>query len=210
MNTSAKISTVLSSAPSACFTSHRTDGNLPDAALLAYSQVMRSIARAFAMALLFSGAAGCMGKNLREPGESLGFYSVAGTLHENSCGDAPTPWNFRVELRKEKAPEARLFWSQGDIPVGAALGADGKAAFTTESQHIVRAATQKDPGCAVTRKDSVALTLDPSNQKFTGTLRYGFTIEDGSTCGDLSAAGITQAPCSVNYDIQGTATGETK
>lgn len=153
---------------------------------------------------------GCMGKNLREPGETLGFYSVAGTLHGNTCGEAPTPWSFRVELRKEGVPTSRLFWSQGDIPVGAPLGADGKAQFTTESQHIVRAATQKDPGCAVLRKDAVALTLDPASTTFKGTLTYSFTIEDGSTCGDLSAAGITQAPCSVSYDIEGTATGETK
>ena len=171
---------------------------------------MRFFPLVLALGMAAGGVFGCMGKNIREPGESLGFYSVAGTLKGNSCGDAPTPWNFRVELRKESTPATRLFWSQGDIPVGAALSSDGKASFATESQHMIRVATSKDPGCVVTRKDSVALTLDATNQKFTGTLTYAYVIEDGSSCGDLTAAGIAQAPCSVNYDILGTATGETK
>lgn len=172
----------------------------------------RSLAGALSSlaAVFVLGTPACMGKNLREPGESLGFFAVAGTLTTNSCGDAPTPWNFRVELRKETSPTTRLFWSQGDVPVGADLSAEGKASFTTENPHIVRAATSKDPGCVVTRKDTVTLTLDAASQKFVGTLSYAFAIDDASTCGDLSAAGITQAPCSVNYDIQGTATGETK
>lgn len=96
------------------------------------------------------------------------------------------------------------------MPVGAELGPDGKASFSTTTQHIVRAATSKDPGCAISRKDAVTMTLDTAQTKFTGTLTYSYAIEEGSTCGDLTAAGITQAPCAVSYDIQGTATGERK
>ncbi len=148
--------------------------------------------------------AACSGKDIRRPGESLGFYAVTGTLQSNSCGEAPSPWAFRVELRKETTPSAKLYWSQGDMPISSALAADGKASFVAESSHVIRAATAKVAGCTVYRKDTVDLVLDATQTKFTGTLSYAYAAGDGSECEDLSAAGITTLPCSVAYALEAT------
>ncbi len=134
----------------------------------------------------------------------MGFYAVTGTLQNNSCGDAPSPWAFRVELRKETTPSAKLYWSQGDMPVSSPLAADGKASFVAESSHVVRAATAKVAGCTVYRKDTVDLVLDPTQTKFAGSLSYTFAAGDGSECEDLSAAGIDSLPCSVSYTLDAT------
>jgi hypothetical protein len=149
--------------------------------------------------------AACSGKDIRRPGESLGFYAVSGTLQANSCGDAPSPWTFRVELRKETTPTPKLYWAQGDLPISSPLGTDGKASFAAESVHVIRAATAKVAGCTVIRKDTVTLTLDPTGSKFTGALGYAFSPGEGSECEDLSAAGISALPCSVGYALEGTA-----
>jgi hypothetical protein len=155
----------------------------------------------FAPVLLVLSA--CIGKDLKRPGASLGFYNVTGTLTEDSCGDAPSPWPFRVELRKVEGPSPRLYWAQGDVPIGADLGADGKASFSAESSMVVRAPEAKKSGCTVLRADAVALALAPGQEAFAGNLSYAFSAEQGSVCDNVQKAGITRVPCVVRYTLVG-------
>jgi hypothetical protein len=146
---------------------------------------------------------GCAGKDIRKPGESLGFYAVSGALKANTCGDVPSPWDFRIELRKEAAA-ARLYWAQGDLPISAALSLSREATFNAESSLVVRAATAKRAGCTLTRKDTVQVKLSEDETQFTGSLRYDFYAEPGSACDNVSSAGISGVPCGTQYDLQAT------
>jgi hypothetical protein len=145
----------------------------------------------------------CIGKDLKRPGDSLGFYAVNGTLTEDSCGDAPSPWSFRVELRKVDKPTPRLYWAQGDIPIGADLNADGKANFSAETSMVVRAPEAKKAGCTVLRADAVSLALAPDRTTFGGNLSYTFSAEQGSVCDNVQKAGISRVPCVVRYTLSG-------
>jgi hypothetical protein len=147
----------------------------------------------------------CIGKDLRTPGESLGFYNVVGTLEANTCGEAPSPWTFRVELRREAT---RLYWAQGDMPIGAPLAGDGSAKFRAESRMSVSAPTKKSAGCTVVRQDTVDMQLKSTataDDSFVGTLVYEFAPEQGTECPNPNPAGVEVVPCTVRYALAGQA-----
>jgi hypothetical protein len=145
----------------------------------------------------------CIGKDIKRPGESLGFFQVSGALREDTCGEAPSPWNFRVELRQDNAKTPRLYWAQGEVPIGADLTADGKAQFTAESSMVVSEKDAKKAGCIVVRSDAVNLALSADRTRFTGDLSYTYAAEPGSVCGNVTKAGIARVPCVTRYDLEG-------
>jgi hypothetical protein len=151
----------------------------------------------------------CIGKDIRKPGESLGFFDVVGTLGANTCGEAPSPWTFRVELRKESVPSSRIHWAQGDLPVSATLASDGSATFQSGSSLVISPPSKKSAGCTVVRSDTVALKLAPNDLSFDGTLSYAFAADEGSECTNVSPAGIENTPCNITYTLRGVSQGPT-
>jgi len=162
---------------------------------------------------LLALALACSGKDPYKPGEAVGTFHVTSKLTKTSCGTVPDPWEFDVRLRHEGTT---LYWVQGGAPIQGPVDTQLRAQLKSETTQVLRQADPrlKTPSCAVTRLDTLDVTLTPSGsiagaQKFTGTLAYRFQPTSESDCGDqlLTTGGDYEAlPCDVAYTVEGVLT----
>lgn len=159
-----------------------------------------------ASALVALAVAACTGTDRTRPGTSVGTFSVTATLEEDGCGDAPDPWAFPIELRRDRTS---LFWVQGGVPIEGRLDANRSASLTSSTQVEARAADRRAGvgACVLTREDSVVVTLgEEPVERFTGSLSYRFLAEDGSDClGVIGQApgAPRKVPCTIRYQLLG-------
>jgi hypothetical protein len=162
----------------------------------------------FAFGFVASAAGASCGTNL--PGTTLGTYKVTAELAANTCGaglGAPDPWQFDVEL-SETASTA--YWSWMDASPLLSGARSGPADATLIGYQIANVdATDATMGpCDLQRNDEVEIMLGAGTppSSFQGTIRYGFSAQEGAACADqLSVSGgtYTALPCSVGYSMTG-------
>lgn len=159
-----------------------------------------------ACALVASVVAACTGTDRTRPGTAVGTFTVTAALEEDDCGDAPDPWSFAIELRRDRSS---LYWVQGGVPIEGSLDANRSATLASTTQVEARAADRKAgvEACVLVREDSMVVTLgtDPVD-RFTGSLTYRFRAEEGSDC--LGVVGQApgaprRVPCTVRYRLDG-------
>jgi hypothetical protein len=156
----------------------------------------------------------CTGKDITNPGESLGTFAVDAHRLTATCGEAqtpPDPWRFEVKLSQEGRT---LFWVQNRVPVSGTLDGTNHAQMKTSDTRVLREPTKTQPECVVRRDDQLDAQLDATSseatatkldvKRFSGTLRYLFTPETGSDCLDqISPATFETLPCEVSFQLDG-------
>ena len=173
--------------------------------------------RALVLAASVALISACTGKDPTRPGESIGIFTVTGTLTSTTCGATPNPWTFTVHLRHDGTT---LYWVQGELPISAPVNSAAYAALTASTSDTVRDATSTLAACNMERDDAVDVTLAPLGYgatdlspatSFTGTLTYHFSVVSGADCSDqLAAVGGDYAalPCDIAYTLSATKTGD--
>ncbi len=178
-------------------------------------------------ALLVYTACGSAPKDT-QPGAPVGVYALSADADMSStCTEllnaTPRPWNFEVTLRREGT---KGYWFSGADPIEGSIDAAGKLAFKQTIRVPIRPASKAyELGpCTILRTDdfSGALAGAPSTAtgvaSFTGTLRYSYTIEQGSDCRDVVGAVdadtpkplFATLPCDARFAVTATKTGDPK
>jgi hypothetical protein len=154
----------------------------------------------------------CTGKDITNPGESLGTFAVDAHRLTATCGEAqtpPDPWRFDVKLSQEGRT---LYWVQNRVPVSGTLDGANHAQMKTSDTRVLREPTKTQAECVVRRDDQLDAQLDAKSavatkldvKRFSGTLRYLFTPETGSDCLDqISAATFDTLPCEMSFQLDG-------
>jgi hypothetical protein len=164
-------------------------------------------------ALLALSAPGCTGKDPYAPGEPLGTFKVTGTLVSSTCGATPNPWLFDVKLRHQAT--TTLYWVQGDAPISGMIDPLARSIMKASDTRTVREADAKKKlaACNMVREDTVDLVLSPvvtpvtdvkPATTFKGTLKYRFSVTEGSQCEDQlteSGGDFATLPCEVSYEL---------
>jgi hypothetical protein len=174
----------------------------------------RLVRTALSLLLAACSLSACTGQSLREPGVAVGEFDVSAILKSATCTEAPATWTFKARLRK--SGEA-YYWDQGTLPVRstpAPVSPSRKVAipseryaFTASSLLVGRPSSPKDPGCEVTRKDELLLSLvkdvDENVVSFDGSLAYGFSPVAGTVCEDADVVnfGVGSVPCQAEYEL---------
>ncbi len=153
-----------------------------------------------ALALAALGSGSCTVQ-----GTALGTYGVTGTLDEDTCGGAPSPWTFEVMLTRDGAT---LYWNWLDASplLSGPLTGDGNATLTAYEVDNVDATDAGMGPCDLQRNDDIEVSLGtaPTPASFSGTLSYSFRSQEGANCSDQltsSGGGYRSLPCTIGYTI---------
>lgn len=151
-------------------------------------------------------------ENPREPGEVLGFFSVEGTLADDSCGaeslSAPEKWSFDVKLSRDGST---LYWLNGREAIVGDIDAADRFGFETQVDVTVAAKRGAFKGCVMQRRDTAAGALRDGLSSFTGKLTYAYAEKSGSDCSEFEtgADGMPAAlPCELSYALEGARVSE--
>jgi len=149
----------------------------------------------------------CAGnRDLREPGEKLGTFTVTGKLVGTSCGKADPTFRYDVRLSREGD---RLYWVQGTVPVSGTIDAAStvRLVASTEARVVAPDEATGSPGCTMARVDTLAATLSGAPVTgFSGVIVYRFDVKSGDCASELAAAGgdYTSLPCTMTYEVEAT------
>lgn len=143
----------------------------------------------------------------RQLGDDLGGFQVRASEAANGCGAGAlgsTPsFDFEIDLARE---QRELFWGrQGSAQLDAALRFELADSVLVE----LVPARGRQPGCSIGRADRIAGTLTSNASGeivgFTARLEHAFAIPTGEQCSldDRLAAGLSQLPCVIAYDLNG-------
>lgn len=142
----------------------------------------------------------------RSLGTDLGTFSVAAAEADNDCGagalGSRPRLSFDVELMRA---DTELFWdgSPGD------LDADLGFLVSASTRFELRPADRADPGCTITRTDTIAgaLLADAGGIiiAFDADMSFAFQTEPDAACTprELDEADLHRVPCSMSYALDG-------
>jgi hypothetical protein len=174
----------------------------------------RGLARAgYARLLTALGCAVLVAACSAEPGRGralgadLGTFGVEASQSESDCGPgalgAMREVSFDVELARA---DTELFW---DGRVGGHIGTDLAFDVAASARFQLRPAAAADPGCAVTREDSISgvLAADATGAitAFTAEMLFELAAEPDAACTarELAEADLPNLPCSMLYALEG-------
>ena len=148
------------------------------------------------------------------PGQSLGTFSVVGTLGTNTCGAGlglTNPWDFQIEMSENGAT---LYFAKTDGSGQVSGPISGNSAvlmWTTTVNDDAADAGASPCDLTLTATFNFDLNSATSPTAFTGSVLYGYSVAtgDGSTvdCTDqLASSGGAYAtlPCNATYSLSGT------
>jgi hypothetical protein len=142
---------------------------------------------------------------------AIGRFQINASRSE-SCGDAGVLGStaqraFVVHLRRSS--ESTLQWNENGAITYLGLEGDG-VTFLGESTRRVdmRAGAEGFPPCTIERHDELGGVLEGPAvgpvTGFKGSMRFGYTPVDGSSCDDLTVGpeAIAEAlPCAIGYEL---------
>lgn len=144
----------------------------------------------------------------KSPGEVLGFFSVDGTLQDDSCGaqslNAPENWSFDVKLSREGST---LYWLNGREGIVGDIDDGGAFSFETHVDTKLAERRGAAKGCTIVRRDLASGSLKGSALR--GELTYAYSQTSDSDCSehvtgtDGTPFGL---PCSLTYSLTGAKT----
>jgi hypothetical protein len=145
----------------------------------------------------------------RAPGEVLGFYAVAGSLSDDSCGaetlGAPSDWSFEVKLSRDGST---LYWLNGREGIVGDIDETGGFSFETRIDVRLGETRGSVKGCIIERRDAAKGALTKSEDALTLELGYAYSAKPGSNCEDFVGVGAPTPnplplPCSMTYSLTG-------
>jgi len=189
----------------------------------------RALALTASIATLCVGCSDVFGnKDPHAPGDPVGLYKITADVDASStCAEAaaaaPRPWIFEVTLRRDKS---NGYWVASDEPIVGTIDDKGAIAFHSVTRVTVHGPDKvKQVGtCIIDRTDDFTGTLagEPSTsdgvKSFSGTLRYGYTVEPGSDCSDVvgpvtedrKSPIFSTMPCDVRFKVNAARIGDAK
>jgi hypothetical protein len=142
----------------------------------------------------------------KAPGEVLGFFSVDGTLQDDSCGaeslNAPEKWSFDLKLSRDGTT---LYWLNGREGIVGDIDSKGAFSFETHIDNKLAERHGAAKGCTIVRRDLASGSLAESTLR--GKLTYAYSATSDSDCSEFTTgvAGMPLAlPCSLSYSLRGT------
>jgi hypothetical protein len=164
-----------------------------------------------------------MKKDPHQPGDGIGVYHLTANVDlTSSCTEAvnaaPKPWTFDVTLRRDKTTG---YWLSGDSPLDGTIDDQGNITFHASTPTLVHGVekAQEIGSCTIVRSDDFSGTFAGGTvgaPTFTGTLRYGYVIDQGSDCRDVVGQPgpdrptplFGTLPCDVHFAVTATRTGD--
>lgn len=162
----------------------------------------------------------CVTDSSTLPGDSLGSYSVEGTLKENTCGSdvgAEDSWDFGVDMSLD---DDTLYLDPTDDSDGSQMVSgdvdsdDGTTATLTD---VVTTNIKDASGAAGTCNLTLSTTYEvelndaSASKSFEGTVTYTYSaatsVSSNTDCtNQLSSEGgkFDTLPCTVEYELKGT------
>jgi hypothetical protein len=180
---------------------------------------MRAFTRALPILFVSSLACGCMqqaaelgDEDPKQPGHVIGFFSIDGTLSEDTCGaaslNAPEKWSFEVKLSRD---DGALYWLNGREAIVGDIAEDGRFGFDTHVDVPIAKPRGAFKGCTMVRTDSAKGSLGQSEARLSGTLTYAYSEKSGTDCSE-HATGIDGSPvllpCRLGYSLKGARVSE--
>jgi hypothetical protein len=168
----------------------------------------RTVATHALVAASFAGLAACDNPN---PGVTVGTYSVASALSDNSCGAdvAPTdPGSFDVTISND---QGTYYWFP-NTGASAVSGGMNAARTVSVTEVVADDVDETDAGasgpCTLQRNDTLSFTLAAGATPASFTGSYSFTVSPaiGANCADQlvqSGGGYTKLPCTTTYTLTG-------
>jgi hypothetical protein len=180
---------------------HRVDGRV------------RSLHVTLAGCVMAAMAMSC-GPTSALPGTALGTYNVTGTLGTNTCGsslNAPSPWNFTVQMSEDGTT---FYWlpSTGDELSSTMASTTSVSISSVETANVDTTDAGVEGPCDLSSTTAISITLAANSppSTFTGSVTYTFAASTGASsttdCTDqLASSGgpYETLPCTTTYSMTG-------